>query len=895
MYGPLLEALEQGHTVVTGNNRLARTLRQTYDRQQQASGALAWPSPAVFSWGAWQRQLWEESRLAGGSARQRVSLSDSAAAFLWQRAIESIEGADSNLPVAQLSRAARRSWAVLVDWQAITAEEWTAGDLSPDQQALLRWSAEFRRLCDEHQVIDPERVVCGLLEDAVQGMFDAAGPLHFAGCDDLPPLRLALLDSLRDRGVAVTLHAAGQAAATVQGRGFDTEYSELLAAAGWARQCFAAEPDAAITVVIPDLSTRADAVRRVFNDVFAPDWRIGGAPGDLPLNLSYGYPLGEAPIVATATQVLAMLDGDCEFDAFSLVLRSPWLRGGRAEATYRAAAEILLRSELRPEFALQEAVYQFRRGGLAPGFADILDTLNGFAGDRDKRGAAEWAHWFTEVLQAVGWPASDELDSDTWQTLNAWNEALSLFAASGRVLGPMGRQAALGALTRLLQERVFQPEGATGGVQVMGILEAAGHTFDKLWLCGMARELWPAGTKPDPFIPLSLQRRLNIPGSSAAANLQYHAELTRRLLAACPEPVVSWPLQQDGELLQVSPLVGDVAPYTAAAEPEPLWNQYQYGSVEPEWLAADPPPCWTGETPVRGGTSVLNKQAVSPLNAFIERRLGAFEIASPAAGIDAMQRGNITHKALELFYRAYPDRRSAAALSADERLQCLREGLEKAVQKIPGIRSEFIRALADREIEIQLARIENFLAIDFEREDFRVVECEELQEVRVGPLTLRLKLDRLDQLPGGGHLVVDYKTGQVNRQSWNPAAPRDVQLPLYATAVVEDIAAIAFAQVATVNVGYDGVGRPDTGVPGVRTPGPKTRVQVRYQQAGTGELIESWEELQRQWIDVLDQLAVDFAAGDFRLDPRNPNSARGQFAVLSRLYDQGVGIWVEDA
>jgi hypothetical protein len=46
---------------------------------------------------------------------------------------------------------------------------------------------------------------------------------------------------------------------------------------------------------------------------------------------------------------------------------------------------------------------------------------------------------------------------------------------------------------------------------------------------------------------------------------------------------------------------------------------------------------------------------------------------------------------------------------------------------------------------------------------------------------------------------------------------------------------------------------------------------------------------------LLEDLAKQFAKGDFRLDPRNPDSARGQFAVLSRIFDAGIGIWEDDA
>jgi len=160
----------------------------------------------------------------------------------------------------------------------------------------------------------------------------------------------------------------------------------------------------------------------------------------------------------------------------------------------------------------------------------------------------------------------------------------------------------------------------------------------------------------------------------------------------------------------------------------------------------------------------------------------------------------------------------------------------------------------------------------------------------MGPLRLRLQLDRLDTLNDDEQLVIDYKTGRVSRRDWNPARPGDLQLPLYVSAVAPGAAGVAFAQVATHGVGMDGVGRPGLDIPGLRTPGTKQRVEVRYQRADTGADIASWEELREAWHARLEELAFEFAAGDFRLDPLNPQSGRGQFAVLTRVFDAGPGV-----
>ncbi len=185
-------------------------------------------------------------------------------------------------------------------------------------------------------------------------------------------------------------------------------------------------------------------------------------------------------------------------------------------------------------------------------------------------------------------------------------------------------------------------------------------------------------------------------------------------------------------------------------------------------------------------------------------------------------------------------------------------------------------------------RILEFIQLDLQRPAFTVLACEQSHEVTIGPLRLRLKLDRLDEWQDGGKMVIDYKTGQVRRQNWNPAAPRDLQLPMYVTAVVPDAAAVAFAQISVQAIGYDGVGLADeAGIAGLRSPASKGQARVSFQYPRTADVIESWDELRSAWADVLLQLAEEFAGGDFRYDPRNPDSARGQVAVLSRIFDAG--------
>ncbi len=897
MYAALFAALAAGQTVVTANQRLTRTLLQQYDLYQQRAGSVAWPSPAVSNGSHWLQQLWAESRLRGGAALEYVLLDEASADLLWQQCIGATETDRPELPLAAFATSARTAWKLVNDWDALGAAEWTRTGLGPDQQAWLRWSGAFRARCAQAGWIDPERLVASLTADVRAGVFDELGPIHFAGFDVWPPVWLELKKALHERGVVVVDAETHELAAQLAGRPCTDARSELLAAARWARSCIESNEGALVGVVVPDLANRAAEVRRVFLDVFAPDWRSSGVAAELPLNVSFGKSLADMPVVHTALLLLRLAGERASFRDFSLLLRSVWLNGAAAEYSQRARLELELRGQLRFEFALQDALAVCRKR--APQFAVTLEALLEPAAHEGRQSVREWATLFSTWLRSAGWPGDARVDSETWQALKSWNELLAAFARSATVQGEaIDRGAALTWLTELAQQRLFQPEGVADSVQVMGALQAAGLAFDHLWVCGMARELWPAVGRASAFVPLDLQRRLGMPDSTATNTLEYAARITQRLLACAADVIVSWPLQQDGEALHPSPLIGRSLPAVAveilANDSGPLWNELIAAHGRTEWLEQDPPPPLTAEQPVRGGASVLNLQAISPLNAFIEKRLGAAEIQAPPLGIDARERGNLVHRALELFYTECPDRATAAALSLDEQHARLAAALREALAALPGINDAFIQKIADFELAQQLPRLAAFVELDLQRPDFRVVACEQTHSVAIGKLQLRLKLDRLDELAGGRKLVIDYKTGGINRQAWNPAKPRDLQLPLYVTAVVPGAAAVAFAQISVQGIQYDGVGVPDTNIVGIRAPGSRAVVEVKYQHPRTGAVIQSWDELRDAWAELLHALAQQFADGDYRLDPRNPASARGQFAVLSRIYDTGIGVYEDD-
>ena len=68
------------------------------------------------------------------------------------------------------------------------------------------------------------------------------------------------------------------------------------------------------------------------------------------------------------------------------------------------------------------------------------------------------------------------------------------------------------------------------------------------------------------------------------------------------------------------------------------------------------------------------------------------------------------------------------------------------------------------------------------RAPFRVRAVEQRATVTLGPLTLNIRIDRVDELADGTIAIIDYKTGErATSADWFGARLRDAQVPLYAS------------------------------------------------------------------------------------------------------------------
>ncbi len=842
-----------GTTAITPNRRLAQALAAEFDRRQQASGLTVWETADALPYPAFVERLYEDALHSELAAGLPLLLGSDQEQSLWEDVIRHSGAGDALLAVPETAALAREAWALAHAWDLADGLPGAlAGD---DAMAFAAWAGEYRTRTGREHFTDRARLA-GVAADLLDEPRVRKPALVVAyGFDVITPQQGALLEALAARGVVLARAGRAPRAAQVMRVACTDARAEFQLAARWARARLEANPDARIAIVVPELHRHKRALRRALAEVMDP----GRAGGVVPFNLSLGDPLAGFPLVAHGLAALELAGRETAFEQASRVIRSPFFALAETDAQARARLDAWLRRRAEPDVTLD------RLAGMLADAGVLGEKLRAYAEFRRERlvGAqspADWARAFGEALTALGFPGERGLDSSEYQTLQKWHEVLARLATLERVAPRMGFDAALGRIRRMAAETLFQPETRDVPVQVLGVLEAAGMAFDHLWVSGLSDEVWPPPPRPNPFIPLRLQRATGVPNATPASTLEFAQRLTVGWLAGGGEVVLSHPLREADRDLAPSPLVEPIPAAELALPDYGSWRAAIHRSAAIELITDAMAPALGAERSARGGASLLKDQAACPFRAFAVRRLAAGAIEAPHAGLDAMERGTLVHRVLEAVWRKLGTKQALDALAAPELDALLTRAADEAIAQARTKRPTTLRgrfATIERDRLVGLAR--GWLEVERGRDDFAVLPVEDRRSVVVGPLALTVRPDRVDETATGERIVIDYKTSRPGLPSILRPRPDEPQLPLYATAAEPGAAAAAFAQVRAGEMRFVGLARAEGLLPGVGTPAQAAR------QSGAQP---DWDAQVAFWRGELERLAVEFASGRADVAPK---------------------------
>jgi probable DNA repair protein len=891
-YESLFERLRAGNTLITGNSRLSRVLTGQYNQWRINRGDSQWQSPEIMSWNLWLDKLWETASLNGVAGTDRAVPGSRQLISLWESILKSEPLAHDLLRPESLANQLLETRKLITSWQLNFKDPAWFGDENENYTAFYHWNKAFEKRCDTDNWISPEDRTALLCKAIENNLLSHPQAMDLLGFDEFNPDQADLLSALIENGNSInllTISPRQNEAVVWQSKDSKNELQQM---ARWVRYWFEKEPESSIAIVVPDLQARRQEVERQLEEILTPGNKTGGQQLK-PWNISMGVALARVPMVETAFDLLKLLDDRIDIQDIGRVLRSPWLRGAVAERNSRALLEKCLRDKYPRQLKLREVRYRAaeikthdrQHNELpedqhepqvwnSPELSTILNKLARFDGEsQGQRSPSAWAEAFDQLLVSLGWPLVEESGKEmpaevqaeehgqNWQALQRWRDGLRELASLDATTTRLGRKTAINQLKQICREKIFQPSTAAAPIQVLGLYEVSGLRFDHLWVLGLNNDNWPPSARPNPFIPGKLQRAAQIPNSSPQRELEVARTITKRLLETAPDCVFSYPGQVDGENMLPSPLLSTAD--VKSEENLPAWqdDDWRITVAKADHPQLDPllmPGELTHGT-ARGGSSILKHQALCPFRAFASNRLGADGLETPADGISPMLHGSLVHSVLEHFW--IETKTQAALLLLDE------ESLSKRVRKYVGIVTTEERGLKQRpafrgvEADRVHRHVMDYLALDKDRDTFEVVGFEKEILPEIEGQTIRLIIDRVDRLPSGEEIIIDYKTGKEEPKKWFGDRPENPQLPLYAISAEKTPAAVAFGIIRDDGCLYKGVVQQGGLLPDLPPKASKANqylIDAGYEMPKT---IETWRQ-------VLHRLMADFLAGKAAVDPK---------------------------
>lgn len=883
----LFTRLRAGHTLITGNSRLSRVLSDQYNQWRINQGDAQWRSPQIVSWNLWLDKLWENATLQGFDGTDRAVPGTRQLISLWEDILKSEPLAHELLRPESLANQLHDTRSLVTEWQLGFSDAVWFGDKNENHAAFHQWNRAFEKRCEKDHWISPEDRIALLCVAIKNDLLSPLENFDLLGFDEFNPAQADLLSALVKNGNAVcSLTITPRQDKAVMWKYKDRK-KELEQMARWVRYWFEKEPESSIAIVVHDLQERRQQVERQLEEILTP----GSKPGDQqdrPWNISMGTPLIRVPMIEAAFDLLKLLDKRIDIQDIGRVLRSPWLQGAVVERNNRALLEKCLRDKYPRQLKLAELRYRaseirthdHQRHELpadqqgpqtwnSPELTIVINTLMRFeAESKRQRPASAWADAIDQLLVSLGWPLADESQQDSaeehghnWQALQKWWDGLRELASLDATIPRLGRKAAINQLKQICREKIFQPRTAAARIQVLGLYEVSGLRFDHLWVLGLHKDNWPPGARPNPFIPGKLQRAVQLPNSSPQRELIVARTITRRLLETAPDCVFSYPGQLDGEDVLPSPLL-DNDEINQLNEP-PYWQADNWRSII---AGAEKPQIQPLLTPgeltfgtARGGSTILKYQALCPFRAFASNRLGADGLETPADGISAMLHGSLVHSALEHFWTE--TKNQVNLLQLDD--QALGERVDKHVNTVIDDERGLKQRPAFRTVEAKRVyrHVMDYLALEKERDSFEVIGFEKEILPEIEGQVVRLIIDRIDKLPSGEEIIIDYKTGREDPKKWFGDRPENPQLPLYAISAEKTPAAVVFGIIRDDGCLYKGVVKSAGLLPGL----PKTGASNQYLVDAGQEMLKTIEN----WRQVLHRLMADFLAGEAAIDPKH--------------------------
>lgn len=810
----LLEKITDKTLLITPNNRLSHQLIYDYYHNNQQHTCI--DKPRCLSYTNFLHSLYHDVRQHTPHVNHPLLLSKSLTRQLWRKTINQTQSLPCNDGLLD---------AVMSAW--VTCRNWQVSDTHPSFQTLeqtlqfQQWYQAFEKELQRIHAITTHHLENHLL--TYLPTLNDPKSLIWVCFDDYTPAQQSLQLAFQTLGFEQSHEDLSQnigVSYKLEVNETEEEYQQLIQ---WLKQQ-RLEKKQNIGVVIPNLETVSSKLSRRLARHFSTD----------EINISLGQALSQYPVIAHALQWL-QLEASCISEhQIRLLLSSPYLVKAQYERIPRA--EFMQNTRLLQEASTLLSLFVKALPTSVQHLKEALSCLTHYA---EKMTAHEWVHHFQQRLTLLGFPGDITLDSVTYQCVQSLHKIFDEFRECSILTDEMTKEDALNTLIDLTNTTIFQPQKNQAPIQILGILEASGCTFDSLWVAHMTDLCLPQKGNLSAFIPVELQRKLDMPHANTARELRFAKQTFERLQYGSTVSIFSYARLDGDKPCMPSPLIVQLPFMTHQSIACQTINTQLITYEEPYHL-----PLHTEET-LTGGTTLLANQAKCPFRAFAAHRLHAKEAHASSEGLSMQERGQLIHSILEAIWQTLETQEILLHYPA-EALDALIQNI--IINKLQPMALNHPLSFPDFLQSIEIKRLTQLthacLEWDKKRPSFTVEAIEQTSTLELAGLTFHVKLDRLDRLSSGEKWVIDYKSRIPTQKPWTQERPKEPQLLLY-TLLDEDIHGLLFLELRHGKITCCGFSAQDTKLQGMQSVRPEA----------------SWKNHHDHWFEQLTLLALEFKEG----------------------------------